>query len=412
MYVVCARASPLDARRIITYHPQLSCTSLLTFLAMSSATQPASVRLDALYERLDEISKVFVGYPVNLDFDYSHLYRFLEFSINNVGDPYHSSYFRLNTHDFEREVVAQFADLMRIEQDDAWGYVTNGGTEGNMHGVFLAQEHWPDGVLYFSQDTHYSALKIARVLRARNIMVKSRPDGEIDYDDLRETLRVYRDVPVIFFANIGTTMKGAVDDITKVQQILEDLAIRRSHIHADAALSGMILPFVDDPQPFGFDAGVDSIAISGHKMIGSPTPCGVALTRHETATRVASSVEYVGVMDTTLPGSRCAVTPLFLWSAFQQHGLDGFRDIVARCLDTAEYAIDRFNEFGIPAWRHKNSVTVVFPKPSEPVLHKWMMAPQGDIAHIITMPHVTRDHIDEVVSDCVSDDQVRALAAD
>ena len=32
----------------------------------------------------------------------------------------------------------------------------------------------------------------------------------------------------------------------------------------------MILPFVDDPQPFGFDSGIDSIAISGHKLIGSP----------------------------------------------------------------------------------------------------------------------------------------------
>ena len=41
----------------------------------------------------------------------------------------------------------------------------------------------------------------------------------------------------------------------------------------------MILPFVDDPPPWNFAAGIDSIAISGHKMIGSPLPCGVALAR-------------------------------------------------------------------------------------------------------------------------------------
>ena len=397
----------LPRRHLLTRNPNPAMSAPIP---LPNDVAEADARLDDLYERLQEISKVFVGYPVNLAFDYSHLYRFLEFSINNVGDPYHHSYFRLNTHDFEVDVVAQFADLMRIDQHDHWGYVTNGGTEGNMHGVFLAREHFPDGIVYFSQDTHYSALKIARVLRARNIMIKSRPDGEVDYDDLRETMRVYRDVPAIFFANIGTTMKGAVDDISRVQQILEDLAITRYHIHADAALSGMILPFVDDPQPFGFDAGVDSIAISGHKMIGSPVPCGIALTRSETASRVASSVEYVGVMDTTLPGSRDALAPLFLWWAFVQRGLDGFRAVVHKSLDTAQYAVDRFNEFGIPAWRHKNSVTVVFPKPSEPVLHKWMMAPQGKIAHIITMPHVTRDQVDEIVSDCVSDEQVRALS--
>ena len=368
-------------------------------------------RLDDLYERLQAISKVFIGYPVNLDFDYSELYRFMEFSINNLGDPYHDSYFRLNTHDFEREVVAQFADLMRLPQSEAWGYTTNGGTEGNMHGVFLALEHLPDGIVYFSQDTHYSVLKIVHVLHARNMMVKSLPNGEIDYDDLRETIRVYRDVPVIFFANIGSTMKGAIDDISKVQQILDDMSITRRYIHADAALSGMILPFVDDPQPFGFDSGIDSLAISGHKMIGSPVPCGVSLTKHEYASRVARSVEYVGVMDTTIPGSRNALTPLFLWWAFQQKGIEGFRQMVDGMIDTAQYAVDRFNEFGIPAWRHRNSVTVVFPKPSAAVLDKWVMAPQGEIAHIITMPHVTRDHIDAVVGDCAADRQVQQRAS-
>ena len=41
----------------------------------------------------------------------------------------------------------------------------------------------------------------------RHIMIRSQPNGEIDYDDLRETVRIRRDVPPIVFANIGTTMK-------------------------------------------------------------------------------------------------------------------------------------------------------------------------------------------------------------
>src|SRR5947208_202730 len=77
--------------------------------------------------------------------------------------------------------------------------------------------------------------------------------------------------------NVGNTMKGAVDDLDGVRSVLHDLAIHRHYLHADAALSGMILPFVDAPPPWDFRAGVDSIAISGHKMIGSPVPCGVAL---------------------------------------------------------------------------------------------------------------------------------------
>jgi histidine decarboxylase len=36
--------------------------------------------------------------------------------------------------------------------------------------------------------------KILRLQHTRNIMIKSQPDGQMDYDDLRETLRIHRDV--------------------------------------------------------------------------------------------------------------------------------------------------------------------------------------------------------------------------
>ena len=368
-------------------------------------------RLDNLLRELEELKPHLVGYPCNQDFDYSELLPFLTYCANNVGDPFHDSNFLSNTHEMEREVIGLFADMMRLPRDDAWGYVTSGGTEGNMYGLYIGRETFPDGIVYFSQDTHYSVVKIMRVLKARNIMIKSLDNGEIDYDDLHETIRINRDAPVIFMANIGTTMKGAVDDVGKVRDILDDLAVSNYYIHADAALSGMILPFVDDPQPFGFDAGFDSVAVSGHKMVGSPMPCGVALTRNEYVSRIARSIEYVGVLDTTLTGSRNAITPLMLWYAFQQKGMDGFRQIVRECLDVAEYAVARFNDSGIPAWRNRNSVTVVFPRPSYEVVRKWQLAPYEDIAHLITMPHVTRETIDQVVDDCLQDHQPDRSAA-
>ncbi len=368
-------------------------------------------RLDNLLRELEELKPHLVGYPCNQDFDYSELLPFLTYCANNVGDPFHDSNFLSNTHEMEREVIGLFADMMRLPRDDAWGYVTSGGTEGNMYGLYIGRETFPDGIVYFSQDTHYSVVKIMRVLKARNIMIKSLDNGEIDYDDLHETIRINRDAPVIFMANIGTTMKGAVDDVGKVRDILADLAVSNYYIHADAALSGMILPFVDDPQPFGFDAGFDSVAVSGHKMVGSPMPCGVALTRNEYVSRIARSIEYVGVLDTTLTGSRNAITPLMLWYAFQQKGMDGFRQIVRECVDVAEYAVARFNDSGIPAWRNRNSVTVVFPRPSYEVVRKWQLAPYEDIAHLITMPHVTRETIDQVVDDCLQDHQPDRSAA-
>ena len=306
---------------------------------MKELTREARARLDALRETYEEASAFALGYPVNFDFDYDEILPFLQFNANNVGDPFHGTNYRVNSHEFEREVVGKFASLMRLDPEDAWGYVTTGGTEGNMYGLYMARELHPQGVVYFSQDTHYSILKIMQVLNMRNIMIKSLDNGEIDYEDLYETIRINRDVPVIIMANIGTTMKGAVDDLRRVRQILDDLAIRQSYIHSDAALSGMILPFVADAQPYGFDEGADSLAVSGHKLIGSPIPCGVVLTKKEYVARISRSVEYVGVMDTTIPGSRNAWTPLVLWYALEKLGVEGLTDVVAEMLSVAEYAV-------------------------------------------------------------------------
>ena len=359
-------------------------------------------RLTGLLSDLDIFSQRQIGYPTNQTYDFSSLLPFLAFSINNVGDPFHASNYWSNTHAFEREVISRFADLMRIDAGDAWGYVTSGGTEGNMYGLYLARELFPNAMFYFSEETHYSVLKNVRVLNARHIMIRRQDNGEIDYDDLRDMIRVNRDLPVVIMANVGTTMRGAVDDIPRIREILTDLAITSSYIHADAALSGMILPFVDDPQPYGFDAGIDSVSVSGHKMIGAPLPCGVVLTRRPYVERVGRAIEYVGVQDTTLSGSRSAFAPLLLWHAMARLGDAGFRRLVAGALETAEYAVGQFNERGIPAWRHRNSVTVVFPRPAPEVFRKWQMAPEAEITHVITMPHVTHEMIDELVDDCAT----------
>ena len=94
-------------------------------------------RLAALLKEFEELSAQQLGFPCNHDFDYSELWPFLQYSANNVGDPFHGSSFRVNTHEMEYKVINTFADMMRLSRDQAWGYVTSGGTEGNMYGLYL-----------------------------------------------------------------------------------------------------------------------------------------------------------------------------------------------------------------------------------------------------------------------------------
>lgn len=358
-------------------------------------------RIHAVYSGFKLLSPFSAGYPANQDFDYAALYPLLGFSGNNVGDPFGFSRYQSNTHETEREVVREMAEIARLPSGEAWGYVTSGGTEGNMYGIYVGRELLGDPVAYFSEDTHYSVRKILHVLKVRNMMVRSLDNGEIDYEDLRESMRANGDAPALIIANIGTTMKGAVDNLDRIRAVIEDTAPPGVYIHADAALHGMILPFVDDPQPFGFDSGIDSFAVSGHKMIGSPLPCGVVLTRKAYTAQIGRAVEYVGVLDTTLSGSRSAIAPMIIWYGLQKYGAEGYRDMVAGMMDTAEYAVRQFNANGIAAWRTRNSPIVVFPRPSPHVLTHWQLAPLGDIAHLVAMPHVTRALIDQVVADCL-----------
>ena len=43
-------------------------------------------------------------------------------------------------------VLQWFAKLWEIDTEDYWGYITNCGTEGNLHGILVGRENHPDGM--------------------------------------------------------------------------------------------------------------------------------------------------------------------------------------------------------------------------------------------------------------------------
>ncbi|MCE9561193.1 MAG: histidine decarboxylase [Planctomycetes bacterium] len=371
---------------------------LLLFEDIAVADDDAR-RLDDLFHLYQSETDRLLGYPCTATFDYSPLYRFLAFPLNNLGDPSKSNNTRLQTHELEREVLAMFGEFTHAPPDSFWGYVTSGGSEGNQYGTFLARELYPDGIVYHSEDTHYSVKKIIHALRVRSVLIRSLPNGTMDLADFAAKIKLHRDQPPIIFANIGTTMKGAIDDLAGIHAILKQHEVSKFYIHADAALSGMILPFVDDAPAWNFAAPVDSISISGHKMIGCPFPCGVVLARKPNVDRITSQVEYTGSLDTTITGSRNALGPLFLWYALRTIGVAGFRSRIRGCLEVADYACEQLNAIGRNAWRHRHSNTVVFDRPSNEMVRKWQLAVTGNIAHVMTMPQTTRERIDLFVAD-------------
>ncbi len=355
--------------------------------------------LDRLYDELQSANADSLGYPAAKDFDYAEIERFLNFPINNIGDPFAQGTYRVHTRECEREVVGFFAGATRAPQDDWWGYVTNGGTEGNLYGLYLARELHPDGIVYYSEATHYSVAKNLHFLGMRHITIRSQENGEIDYDDLLETLKIHRDRPPIIFANIGTTMTEARDDIGRIVEMMDRLAIRERYIHSDAALAGGYAAYLDPRPAWDFADGADSVAISGHKFLGAPIPCGIVIARKHNVQRIARSIDYIGSLDTTITGSRSGFSPLMLWYRLRQLGESGLRERLQRSLDNAAYLVERLVAIGVPAWRNSNAITVVLPRVDARIQQRWQLATAGDISHVLVLPNVGRDQIDTFVAD-------------
>jgi histidine decarboxylase len=333
---------------------------------------------------------------MNLEFDFSPLASLLAVAWHTIGAPETRDRAGLGTKAFEREVVSFFAGLYCAKPDEIAGYAASGGTEANAWGCAQGRNRLPDAPLYFSDQAHFGVSRIARSLRMEPVCIRSLRDGRMDVSALHAECRRRRGRGAVVVATVGTTMLGAIDDISEISAAIQPAG--STHIHADAALGGLIAPFALTRVPFSFDVGADSIAVSCHKMIGIPMPCAMALARRDHIAAV-SPVEYIGVGDSLLRCCRDGLAVLLVWYALRRLGYSGLAGRVQRCLRLSDYAVDRLEARGVHPWRGPCSTTVVFDRPREAVARRWSLAVEGSLAHLVVVPHVTRTSIDRLCRD-------------
>jgi histidine decarboxylase len=364
-------------------------------------TDDVGRELHALRERLEGARPYDIGFPGAVDVDYGEVLPMLAYPLNNVGDPYVDGIGSAHTKHLEREVVEFFADLFRAPEGDRWGYVTTGGTDGNEYGLHLARSRYPDGVVYHSEAAHYSIAKLVERLRMPAVAVRADDRGELDYARLGDELADRAARPAIVVATAGTTMTEAVDDVRAVTRVAGDAGVRELFVHTDAALAGVPLALLAPWDRSGLDLadGADCVAVSGHKFLGTPFPCGVVLTRRSLREGVGRPIDYVGTLDSTVGGSRSGHAPLLLWHAVRRLGRDGLRARAEAARRLAAYAVGRLTAIGWPAWRFDDAFTVVLPTPPAAVLRRWPLASSGGRSHIVCMPGVTAGQIDRFADD-------------
>uniref|UniRef100_A0A0D9Z6T5 Serine decarboxylase n=1 Tax=Oryza glumipatula TaxID=40148 RepID=A0A0D9Z6T5_9ORYZ len=218
--------------------------------------------------------------------------------------------------------------------------------------------------------------------RVQCIQIDTSFSGEMRYDHFRTKLLENARRPAIVNVNIGTTVKGAIDDLDEIINTLENCGFRdRFYIHCDGALAGLMLPFIKQAPKITFIKPIGSISVSGHKLLGCPTPCGVVINRLKDIDVLKSTnIEYIASNDVTISGSRNGQSPMFLWCKLKSMGYKGIRREIEACLRNAR----------ISAFMNSQSIIVVFEKPKDDVfVQKWQLACAGNAAHVVVMPHVS-----------------------
>ncbi len=356
-------------------------------------------RLNAIFETMEKTQENHLGYPPPEAFAAEALQRFFHRSMINLGNPFDDDDTPGNTLAEERELLAFFAKLTHLPSEQCRGYVTTGGSEGNLFGLFVARERLPGAPVYLSEATHPSVFKAIRCLAMETIPIACKENGTLDEKAFCEALAERADREAIVVSNAGTSMFGTTDDLSGIRAILAENGCRQSHIHVDAALSGMILPFCIDPPAWNFADGADTLSVSAHKMLGTPLPCGVVLTRKEHLEKVSDHEIPV----TTIGGTRNALASLYLWFLVEHHGTHGLRNLVHRSMVLADYALNRLREWDLAPWRDPNATTVVFRDAGASAVKKWHLKTFRHWAQLVILPHMTMPKIDRFLDDLEQD---------
>ncbi|MDG1987055.1 MAG: pyridoxal-dependent decarboxylase [Halieaceae bacterium] len=377
----------------------------------------------------------FLGYPLNLNFPSESFFKWREelyktklgiLPGNNVGDPFSGKGIDNSSHDLESDLVRRFASRFGFSSTNAWGFVSNSGTDSNMHGAYMGRSLLKNrtGILpkvYYTKDSHYSIQIIRDLLGLEEVLVEPNSDGSMNIDDLELKLLENKMAPVLLIATLGTTFKGGIDDIDAINSKLSGVD---SYVHLDAALFGgylQALPFSTHMQHITQGkVRYDSIAVSFHKFFGYPSVAGLFITGRttfESFRDVFAAVHdpaYISHVPGTITCSRDPVKPAELHYFTHKESLLQQRREARMVLDNADYLHSEmrshFSDLK-PRRADEHSNIVYFNNEiSSELATKWNLATMAEsvihgrsMAHVVVMPHVNKSLLDDFLTDLEKD---------
>ena len=375
--------------------------------------EPVLRRMTETARKLVERQKLQMGYPFDQETNLTGFYEWLletglcNTTLISVGSPYKEAWDMLHVDEFEREVVDFVAGTFGF-RGGHWGVVTNGGTDGNLHGIYFgrktleAKSELPP-ILYVSAEAHYSVQKLGDILRIETRIIGVHPTGQMDIEDFRRQLDPTR--PALVAIAVGGTFKGAIDVQRAIDRVLKEVKPPACYRHLDVALFGGYLPWLDDPAARELvdqaAMGFDSLAVSGHKFFALNEPAGVFLCRKEILQHLTKlTVPYLGgIVMPTISCSRSGFDVLKLYWRIMTTGPAGFRAEANHVLAMTAKLLAALAARGVEAHANPWSNTVYFRRPREEVVHRCCMACSGEFSHVVVMQYFDEELVERLADE-------------
>lgn len=302
--------------------------------------------------------------------------------------------------EIERDLIQMVGHLLGATAVD--GYVTPGGTEANIMGLWIGrnklQKEFSSSdqrvAVLASPASHYSLRKACNLLGLgegswlecghcrdfssgkwiSHIFVPENNKGGLHFVEADEIGRMlvprlaekieelksrYQISRFIISVNEGTTMFGSMDHTVAIGNLIYGLRLKWNnrvgfYIHSDSAYGGFVYPFTMPSAQWAFRVPeVDSLTIDPYKMGQGPMAEGIFLCRKplgEEKVReglqkyIERPTYYVNdEYDDTLCGSRSGVHAVACWAVIMQEGSNGFTRIWEGILAKKEYLLKKIS---------------------------------------------------------------------
>lgn len=305
----------------------------------------------------------------------------------------------------EKKAIRKIAAL--FSNSEAGGYITSGGTEGNIAALWVARKLSGGKSVIAPISAHYSIDKACDLQQIDLIHTEVDNNYRATIDDINEKASS-KTIAIVVAA--GTVALGIVDPIEQIAEIAED---HRCFLHVDASFGGFVLPFLENSPPrWDFSVGgVASITADPHKMGLAPIPAGSVLFRKkEWLKAIEIEAPYLSRPSATVLGTRPGASAAAVWAALSSLGHRGYRKIVKRCMTLTKRLADGIKRTGIFDLVVEPELNIVafksdLVKPNKLKLalmaRGWVISTntRPESARMVVMPHHQRNHITSFLSD-------------